>query len=238
MWTFLKKWLLSWLVGEMPSLKPSDIQREEQAAKPEPEIQVVGPVLRKVDGAFPWYYTPKMAVLLALIRKHESGKASYNADYRNDDKWTLNNYSLDEVIGLAKKQVSQGEPSSAIGGYQFLSKTLLSLKESLKLEGSERFTPFFQDDLAIALMIRRGLLSYLRGEMKMTDFMLNLAKEWASLPVPFNTYRGKTLVKRGQSYYAGDGLNKSFHTVEAVMSAVSEMALEVRQVMPSHLKEK
>jgi hypothetical protein len=37
--------------------------------------------------------------------------------------------------------------------------------------------------------------------------MINLAKEWASLPVPFDMKGAQNDVKRGQSYYDGVGQN-------------------------------
>ena len=201
---------------------------------PEPGIKVVQPVidLPKASAAR-WYLSPQMQVLLALIRSHEGGKAGYNADYANDDKWTLTNRTFDEVVGLSRRQVLiEHEPSSAIGGYQFLSKTLTSLKSSLSLIGDERFDAPFQDDLAVALMIRRGLMKYLRGEIGSNQFCNQLAMEWASLPVVTPVTRGKRHVKPGQSYYAGDGLNKSFHSVESIKNAVAAMRLSLANKMP------
>lgn len=227
------KTFLFWLFGiEQPLSKPSDVQREASEAEPRPDVQVVGPVVR-VETSTRWYFTPAMVKLLKLIGEHEGGKAGYNADYRNDDRWTLSNYTFDQVVSLSRRQVTvDKEASSAIGLYQFLTKTLLSLKESLKLKGTERFTPAFQDDLAVALMIRRGLMKYLRGELSLSGFCNNLAMEWASLPVVTATKRGNRTIKVGQSYYAGDGLNKSFHKPATVMAAVEAMGIELRKAMP------
>jgi imidazole glycerol phosphate synthase subunit HisF len=50
-------------------------------------------------------------------------------------------------------------------------------------------------------------------------FMLNLAKEWASFPVPYTVKGGSRTVSRGQSFYAG-GLNKSLVTAKAVEKAL------------------
>jgi len=167
----------------------------------------------------PWYMTPAMRDLLRLIRLHESGKAGYNADLYNDDKWTLTNKTFDEFRALGRSQVTTGgarggkEPSSALGGYQFLTATLDSLKRDLNLTGKEIMTPGFQDDLAVALMNRRGYMKYLRGEISAETFANELAKEWASLPVV-------TGPKKGKSYYAGDGLNAAFHKPETILAAV------------------
>jgi hypothetical protein len=48
-----------------------------------------------------------------------------------------------------------------------------------------------------------------------------LAREWASLPVQRDQRGATRLVKRGQSYYAGDGLNKASATPEEVLRAVN-----------------
>jgi hypothetical protein len=155
--------------------------------------------------------------LLALIRKHESGARGYNADYRNDDRWTLTNRTFDAVRALGRSQVvPQGEASSAIGAYQFLTKTLDSLKADLRLSGQETFDPIFQDYLAIVLMNRRGRGEYLRGKIGAEAFANELAREWASLPVIGGP-------NHGRSYYAGDGLNKALVTPSAVLAAIHQM---------------
>lgn len=184
-----------------------------------------------------WYMTAAMRDLLRLIRLHESGKAGYNADLYNDDKWTLTNKTFDEFRALGRSQVTTGgarggkEPSSALGGYQFLTATLDSLKKDLKLTGKEIMTPEFQDDLAVALMNRRGYMKYHRGEMSAEAFCNELAKEWASLPVVTRIRGSKRYVNPGETYYAGDGLNKAFHKPETILAAVK--ALKTAKPVPT-----
>lgn len=176
-----------------------------------------------------WYMTPAMVALLRLIRLHEGGTAGYNADFRQDDKWTLTNKTFDEFRALGRSQVTTGgargakEPSSALGGYQFLTKTLDTLKADLKLSGKEIMDEAFQDDLAVALMNRRGHMKFLRGEMGPEAFANELAKEWASLPVVTKIRGQSRTVLPGQSYYAGDGLNKAFHKPETILAAVKAL---------------
>jgi len=168
-----------------------------------------------------WYMTPEMINLLSLIRKHESGKAGYNSDYGNNDKWNLVSKTFNEVRALSRFQVTgKHEASSAIGGYQFLTKTLDYLKGEMRLSGDEIFNAQLQDDLAIKLMIRRGLMKYLRGEMRDYTFANNLAKEWASLPVVTPIRGAHRDLDPGQSYYSGDRLNRAFHRPEIIMDAV------------------
>ncbi len=167
---------------------------------------------------------PAMRNLLKAIRAKEAGSAGYNADYRNDDKWVLTTKTFDQVRDLGRSQVTQQhEASSAIGAYQFLTATLDSLKIGLKLKGTERFDEQFQDALAVALMRRRGLDGYMAGTISLTTFCNNLAKEWASLPVVSTIQGQRRTVQPGQSYYAGDGLNRAGHTAEEILGLVRSL---------------
>ena len=195
-----------------------------------PKVVVVKTAIAK-PRASRWYMTQGMLSFLQLIRKHEGGSqdsVAYNADYAMDDRWTLTSATFDQVRRLGRSQVSEhGEASSAIGAYQFLSKTLDSLKMSLGLSGSETFDQNLQDDLAVALMIRRGLLTYLRGDMTSVAFANSLAREWASLPVVHAMKGSRRMLKAGQSYYAGDGLNRAFHDPEDVLEAILAIKTDV-----------
>ena len=221
------EWLARIFIGTLPE-KVRVTDTEKSTSEPQPSIQVVGPVVRG-ESSYPWYMTQAVKKLLEAIRVHEAGKAGYNADFRNNNKWDLQKYTLDEVIVLSRSQVTKGEPSSAIGGYQFLTKTLVSLKSSLGLRGNERFTPEFQDDLAVALLIRRGLMAYIHDKLSAERFCNKLAMEWASLPVVTDIQGSRRYIKSGQSYYAGDGLNKAFHKPERIMALVKAIKPELEQ---------
>lgn len=227
------QYLAAWLQGPV---RPVVDDRVKDDAPPEPNTKVVEPNIAPTFddiAATRWYMTPAMKNFLAMIRLHEAGRAGYNADYANDDRWTLTNKTFDEVYTLSRKQVVvDREASSAVGAYQFLSKTLMSLKLSLGLTGNEIFDVQFQDDLAVALMIRRGLMDFLRGDRALTSFCNQLAREWASLPVVTDVKRGSRVVLKGRSYYAGDGLNKSFHKPEAILEAVKDLRLSLAGTLP------
>lgn len=214
-----------WLVGVMPPAQKTD--KSQSVSVPDTTTQVVQPVIATPQSRP--YMTPAMVRLLALIRGVEAGKAGYNSDYAQDDKWDLVHATLDQVRAWSKSQTVSGgrvggrEPSSAIGAYQFMSYTLDSLKTSLKLKGTEIFDVAFQDDLAVALMIRRGYMKYMRGEINSTVFCNNLAMEWASLPVVSPIKGAHRALKTGQSYYAGDGLNKALVKVEDIETCVQDL---------------
>ncbi|UGB26340.1 hypothetical protein LPC10_01625 [Methylorubrum sp. B1-46] len=97
--------------------------------------------------------------------------------------------------------------------------TLKGLKQTQRLTGRELMTPDLQDRLGYALLLGRGYAKFMAGQMSMAAFGNEIAKEWASFPVLAPT-NGK---RRGQSYYAGDGLNHVLvgpEPVEAVLKAM------------------
>lgn len=121
--------------------------------------------------------------------------------------------TLDEVLAFQDDMVRGGSPSSAVGRYQFLRKTLRGLKEDMGLSGSEKFTPELQDRLASALVERRGGKKFVEGKITREEFLKNLSMEWASLPKDSS----------GLSYYAGDGLNKALTSPSEAMQAIDSL---------------
>ncbi len=91
------------------------------------------------------------------------------------------------------------------------------------LKEAQVFEPALQDRLGLHLLDRRGFASFVSGAISVTEFGRRLAMEWASLPVLAETDGDRRRVKRGQSYYAGDGLNKALvkpDELEAVLRQV------------------
>lgn len=135
----------------------------------------------------------------------------------------LTAFTVDELL-LAQKGWPKrfGVTSGAAGAPQIIRKTLLGLKQSLGLRGSERFTPALQDRLAYALLKARGYERVVRGAMTVEAFALELAREWASMPVLAAVKGGSRRVARGQSYYAGDGANAARVSAEALEAVLAE----------------
>jgi hypothetical protein len=121
--------------------------------------------------------------------------------------------------------------------------TLEDLSRELGLRGTQMFDADLQDRLAYHLLKRRGYEAYISGRINRTEFGKRLAQEWASLPVLAKTLGGAKdkagnlrTVERGQSFYAGDGLNKSLVTperVEAVLDKVKAVASKAPSPAPS-----
>lgn len=142
---------------------------------------------------------PRAGRLLDLIKVHEAG-GNYNAVYgKSGSKRNLGAFSLNQILAMQVAARSRGVPSTAIGGYQFIYKTLRGLKGSMGLTGDEKFTPRLQDMMAMQLLRQRGYDAFKAGRLSKRAFALRIAQEWASFPNP-NT---------GRSVYAGDGLNAS-----------------------------
>lgn len=117
--------------------------------------------------------------------------------------------------------------SSAAGAPQLMRATLADLIEQLKLNLKQKLDPDLQDRLGYHLLEKRGYAEFMAGTLSRTEFGKRLAQEWASFPVLAATKGQKRAVERGQSYYAGDGLNKALvapERVEAVLDRVRAAA--------------
>lgn len=167
---------------------------------------------------------PGAALLLDFIGGIEAPKG-YDTIYDNkQDRLPkpVTTMTIAEVQA-AQPGWSKSFGSSATGRYQFMLATLRDLIPEVGLSKSQLFDADLQDRLGYVLLKRRGILAYLAGEISKTEFAKRLAQEWASLPVLAPTKGGSRQVVRGQSFYAGDGQNKSLvkpEAVEAILDAV------------------
>lgn len=125
----------------------------------------------------------------------------------------LTEMTLDEVTA-AQRTWSKNHGSSAAGRYQFMRATLLDLISELGLRGSQKLDADLQDRLGYHLLKRRGYDDYMAGLIDRIEFGKRLAQEWASLPVLAAMQGAHRKLTRGQSYYAGDALNKSLTSPE------------------------
>ncbi|MCA1405413.1 hypothetical protein I6F26_13630 [Ensifer sp. IC3342] len=175
------------------------------------------------------------AILLDFIRETEVGRkdrASYDVIYANRQnrlKRPLTTMSFGDVVD-AQEAWSKSHGSSAAGAYQFMRATLIGLaKEIPSIKRTDLFTPDLQDRLGFHLLKRCGYQAFVTGELSLVEFGRRLAQEWASLPVLADTRGHQQQMKRGQSYYAGDGLNKALVKPEKVEAVLREvLAVERR----------
>lgn len=181
--------------------------------------------------------SPAMKALLDAIRAKEAPKG-YGQIYSGAKGVSLatdvSRMTLDEVLAFQKQMLRGGSASTACGGYQFLRKTLMQTILAMGLTGREVWKPELQDRMALHLMEGRGLGRYMADEITAEAFANNLAKEWASLPV-VTAIKGSEgfILMPGQSYYAGDGLNKAHHKPGPIMALVKALkAAPVTQSPP------
>lgn len=155
------------------------------------------------------------ADLLNTIAKVES-RSNYNAYFGNSTNASIQftSMTVNEVLAWQKQFVEQGNPSSAVGKYQFIDSTLQGLVRELNINENMKFDETLQDRLAARLLERRGIYKYVNNEISREEFAHSLSKEWAALPkaVGENPER---------SYYAGDGLNKAQLSVAEVYASIA-----------------
>jgi muramidase (phage lysozyme) len=134
--------------------------------------------------------------LLTLISNGEGTNGNYNAVAGNGGQQNvdLSGLTVDDILARQQWARQHGYPSTAVGKYQLLYKTLSSLKADGTVRGDEKFTPELQERAGRSLLDRRGYQEYKAGRISKRAFALRLSQEWASLPSP-NT---------GRSFYAGD----------------------------------
>lgn len=127
-------------------------------------------------------------------------------------KVNLVGMTLKEIDALQTRMLAHPKNylnSSALGRYQIVRTTLRKLRERYGLGGNLKFDKDLQDRLAIYLLSGRGLEKYFKGVMEENQILLELSKEWASLPKP-----------DGRGYYGGQ---KASVSVAEVRRALGEM---------------
>jgi len=162
-----------------------------------------------------------LSALKRLIQSKEGGVGGYDTVYGGSKvrpKKPLTQMTVAEVRDWQDRSVGAGSASSAAGAYQIIRKTLDACIRAGAVSRTQRFDARAQEACGDYLLNLRGLNKYLAGSMSDTQFAQNLSKEWASLPAITVDKKGRTA--RGQSYYAGDGLNSSHHSVGEVLAAV------------------
>ncbi len=162
--------------------------------------------------------------LLDFIAQFESA-GNYNARFaaagNQDPRFT--EMTLRDVLRWQGDFVRKGSPSSAVGRYQIIRKTLETLIDGLTLDPpAVRFDEHIQDRMATRLLEARGLKKYLAGELSPEGFANSVSREWAALPIVTNDFpdhQGRA-GRRGFSFYAGVGNNKAHAGIESYLRAV------------------
>lgn len=119
--------------------------------------------------------------VLDLIGHHES-RGDYNRVYGAGVKRVdLTNMTIDQVQKWQRDYVNSGSRSSAAGKYQIIQDTLSGLKKEMGLTGKELFDEKMQDAMALKLLERRGINSFVAGKMSTGQIINSISKEWAAV---------------------------------------------------------
>jgi hypothetical protein len=156
----------------------------------------------------------RLMPLLDLIAQSEGNYNSVNRGRAGD---TPGGYpGLDRLTIGQVRSLQRDEGIFAVGRYQFIPSTLeIAVRDSGMLP-SDLFNPEGQDMLAVALLLggkRPKLRDYLQGgDVSLEDAQLELAKEWASIPMA-----------NGKGFYDGDSAgNRASAKVAEVQKALKQ----------------
>lgn len=170
--------------------------------------------------------------LLDFIGQLEAPKG-YDTIYGNNQihlAKPLTTMTVGQVLA-AQTTWTKSFGSSAAGRYQFMKATLQDMVDHGYVSPSSVFTPEVQDGLAMRLLNRRGWTTFSNGRLGIATFGKQLAQEWASLPVLVGGPGAHRTVARGESYYAGDAVNKSLASA-AVFEDVLNATLRAARQSP------
>ena len=150
--------------------------------------------------------------ILDLIAQAEAGPMGYDAvqySARIKPPKPPTQMTLAEIERWTRSTPRQ---QHAIGRYQFIPATLRRLTRHQNLTPDTRFSPEVQDALAHQLLKEAGLNGFTKGKIGRRDFMLNLAKIWAGLPLA-----------SGRSYYSGVANNKATISWDRFLSEMTRI---------------
>lgn len=179
--------------------------------------------------------TQQDRAFLTLVAKHEA--RSYDTIYGGREI-PLTQMLIAEVLEYQRTQMRNG--STAVGRYQMLRDVVAENARGLGLDPTQvRLTADVQDQMMLYKVKRyRKYNEWLAGSLGSTPlentqkFCIYVAAEWASCPVPYDMPAGsspfssrhprRNLLK-GQSFYAGDGLNRAHHDADTFVAALLDI---------------
>jgi len=158
---------------------------------------------------------PVVDTLLDYISVEES-QGNYDAwiGHIHGAPGTITGKTLGEVYQFQRELVAGGAPSSAVGRYEFVQRTLSACAQACGIKTSDKVDARAQDKMALYLLQVRGLAAWRAGAISDSEFAHRLSCEWASLPDPENG---------GRSHYDGDGVNRAGRTLESLLGMLEQV---------------
>lgn len=171
--------------------------------------------------------------LLRLIADGEAVRSNpYCSVWPGHVEPELTSMTISQVQAYQQNRLDAGRRSSACGKYQMLKGVV---EECTGYLGCDPLRTIFSPDVQDAMIIKR-LEKFRRynqwktGSVSTGQFMVFLAAEFASMPVPFDVPAGSVYsgqprrnLRKGQSFYAGDGLNKANHDPDHLYQALEDI---------------
>lgn len=192
--------------------------------------------------------------LLSFIGKGESGGYGAANDYDRstgrspwgvEDSYFSERYNkpLDQLTVREIQDIQSGgygvREVFAVGAYQLTPETFNETVTALGLTGDEVFNKELQDRMALEYLAadkRPDLRDWLRGVEGVTrdEALMAFAKEWASIPVPYDITRKGMLIRRGESYYKPEGNTANAHTAEEAEALLDRLRAEAPTPPPEN----
>ena len=160
--------------------------------------------------------------ILELIAKHEAVNGSYDSIYPSTTKQRYSGGPPLTKMTIAEadkwqEQTYRQRGSAAAGRYQFM--YIKDQAAAAGIKPNEMFDEANQDKMAVSLITKTRGITWEMVKNNPNEAMIRLGMEWASLPMPVAMQGASRYVQAGQSYYAGDGLNKAGASVAEVRAA-------------------
>jgi len=204
-------------VAKMEAAKPT-------ATKKTPDASILGSLGKGVAAAA--VVGGAMAVtsgssLAAAITSGESYGGDPNAfNYKTGDKTytpgrketPTGKKVTDMTVGEIKEAQKSGK-LHAVGKWQMIPSTFKDAVEKTGLSENQKFDEQTQDKMFEYFLSQKKpkIGKYLNGDPSVTrdEAIIEVAKEWASVGVPIDMRGAYKEIKKGESYYSGDGVNKA-----------------------------
>jgi murein DD-endopeptidase MepM/ murein hydrolase activator NlpD len=158
--------------------------------------------------------TGQWGPILDLIASKESG-GSYTKMYGGKENPSLVNMTLQEVSTFQAAHAKK-TGSAAMGRYQFMN--ALGQGDAVGLKPTDKFSPANQDKMAVGLIVNKRKVTLDMIKSNPDEAMIRLGMEWAAIGMPKSMRGHRRMVAAGETYYAGDGMNKA-HITPAQMRA-------------------